>query len=180
VDFVSDSTVNKLILLFMLEKMEIPLTENSILEICTNRNSWLNYMDCKEIIWQLLESNFIYKTSGTEPDNTYYGLNETGMNCLAQFFLKIPASLREDIVSYAKENRMNYKRSQEYVSDFKKNDEDGSYTAILKIIEPRVSTPLLELKIKTQSRNSAKIIAKKWHDKAPEIFENIFETLIDE
>ena len=32
-DFANDSTTNKLILLYVLDKMEIPLTENSILEI---------------------------------------------------------------------------------------------------------------------------------------------------
>ena len=164
----------------MLEKMEIPLTENSIIEICTNRNSWLNYMDCKEILWQLLDTSFVYKTSGSEPENTYYSLKEAGRNCLAHFFLKIPASLRENIVKYAKDNRMNYKRSQEYISDFIKNDEDGSFTVILKIVEPRVTAPLLELKVKAQNRNSAKAIAKKWRDKAPEVYENIFELLFED
>ena len=60
-DFVSNSTVNKLILLFVMDKMEIPLTENSILDICSSRNNWLNYMECKELLYQLLETKFLYK-----------------------------------------------------------------------------------------------------------------------
>ena len=39
-DFVPDNTVNKLILLYVLDKMEIPLTENSILEICSSQNGF--------------------------------------------------------------------------------------------------------------------------------------------
>ena len=46
--FVPDETENKLILLFILDKMEIPLTENSIMDIATSRNNWLSYMDCKK------------------------------------------------------------------------------------------------------------------------------------
>ena len=49
----SDSTVNKLVLLFVLEKIEIPLAENSILDICSSRNNWVNYMECKEILYSL-------------------------------------------------------------------------------------------------------------------------------
>ena len=49
------NTVNKLKLLFLLDKMELPLTENNIIDICTSRNEWINYMDCKEILWQLKE-----------------------------------------------------------------------------------------------------------------------------
>ena len=61
-DFMIDSTSNKLKLLFLLDKMEIPLTENSIIDICTSRNNWLNYMDCKEVLWQLLEVGYIFKS----------------------------------------------------------------------------------------------------------------------
>ena len=63
-EFSQDSTVSKLTLLFILEKMEIPLTENSIIDICTSRNDWLNYMECKDVLYQLIEANFVYK-SGT-------------------------------------------------------------------------------------------------------------------
>lgn len=56
-EFSQDSTVSKLTLLFILEKMEIPLTENSIIDICTSRNDWLNYMECKDVLYQLIEAN---------------------------------------------------------------------------------------------------------------------------
>ena len=60
-DFVADNTVNKLILLWVLDKMDIPLTETSILEICTSQNDWVSYMDCKDLLYQLLTAKFIYK-----------------------------------------------------------------------------------------------------------------------
>ena len=43
-----DDTTKKLILLYVLDQMEIPLTEESIMAICTNKNDWLEYLDCKE------------------------------------------------------------------------------------------------------------------------------------
>ena len=56
-----DALLNKLILLFVFDKMECPLTENTILDICCSSNNWISYMDCKPIINQLIDHGFIYK-----------------------------------------------------------------------------------------------------------------------
>lgn len=54
---------------------------------------------------------------------------------------------------------MNYKRKQEYASDYQKNP-DGTYDVLLKIIEP--NEPALEIKINVPNRTIAKHIDKKW------------------
>ena len=163
-EFIADSTVNKLILLFVMDKMEIPLTENSIVDIATSRNNWLNYMDCKDVLWQILEVGFVYKT-----------MND---NALSHFFLKIPSSMRDEINTFAKENRMQFKRAQEYVSDYFKNA-DGSHTAILRIRDPLEPQSLFEIKLKLPTRHAAIIACKKWKNKAPNIYENINDILTD-
>ena len=90
-EFVADNTVNKLILLFVLDKMEIPLTEISILEICSSQNNWINYMDCKPIINQLIDHGFICSISSAGAD-TLYSITPDGRVCLADFFINIPSS----------------------------------------------------------------------------------------
>lgn len=177
-DFVSNSTVNKLILLFVMDKMEIPLTENSILDICSSRNNWLNYMECKELLYQLLETKFLYKPDSDDKESRY-NITYEGRNCLSHFFTKIPQSLREDIAEFAKLNRMTFKRSQEYVGDYFKNP-DGSHTVVLKIKEPLINQPMFEIKLKTSSRHAAINACKKWREKAPNIYEYIIENIVDE
>ena len=176
--FVPDNLVNKLILLFVLEKMEIPLTEKSVLEICTGKNRWLNYMDCKEVLWQLIEAKFVYTPSETKRESRY-NITYDGRQCLSHFYQRIPASLREEIDSYCKLNRNYIKRTQEYVSDYYKND-DGSYTVEFKIYEMLVPDALFEIKIKTASKQSAINASKNWRDSAAATYEHIFETLISE
>lgn len=51
-----DSTLNKLILLYVFEAMDVPLTGRTIIEMCTSRNLWLTYMDCTMAKNQLLDS----------------------------------------------------------------------------------------------------------------------------
>ena len=175
--FVPDNTINKLIFLFVLDKMEIPLTEDSIIDICTSRNEWLKYMDCKDVMWQLLDVGYIAKTANE--DVPRYNITNEGRNCLSNFYLKIPSSTREEITVFAKENRMVFKRAQEYTGTYYKNS-DGSYTTALKIKDPLQAQNLFELKIVLQSRKSAVNATKKWREKAPAIYESVYEILCDD
>ena len=159
----------------MLDKMEIPLTENSIIDIVTSRNNWLSYMDCKDVLWQLIEVGFIYKTVDATSESRY-NITYEGRNCLSHFFLKIPSSLREQITAFTKNNRMNFKRAQEYTGDYYKNT-DGSHTAVLRIRDPLEPQSLFEIKLKLPTRHAAIIAVKRWKDKAPNIYEYINETL---
>ena len=176
-NFVPDTTANKLILLFVLDKMEIPLTETSIIDICTNQNNWLNYMDCKDVMWQLIDVNFIYKTVDNENESRY-NITVEGRECLSHFFQKIPMSLREEITVFAKQNRMQFKRNQEYVGKYSRNN-DGSYTATLQIKDPLECRNLFDLKINFPSSKQAINACKNWKEKAPQIFESVYDNLSD-
>lgn len=92
------------------------------------------------------------------------------------FFVRIPSSLREVVSDNVKLNRMNYKRKQEYASDYQKNA-DGTYDVLLKIIEP--NEPALEIKINVPNRTIAKHIDKKWEEKAAGAFRIIYDYLIE-
>lgn len=169
-----DSSLNKLILLFVFDKMEVPLSENIILDICCSSNNWIAYMDCQPILSHLVDHGFIYDIStGGEP---MYTITTDGRVCLANFFVKIPASTRQEISLFIKANRLKYRRKQECVADYYMN-KDGTYTVYLKIIEP--VQPLLELKVVVPNRQTAKDIYKKWEEKAANIYSVIYDNLVD-
>lgn len=168
-----ETLLNKLILLFIFDKMEIPLSEETIIDMCTV-NDWLSQMDCKPTILQLLDSSFIYEEpSGGKP---LYSITPDGRVCLADFFVNIPTSIREQISRFVKANRNRYKKRQEYIADYYRN-KDGSYTVYLKILEAQGTQ--LELKLNVPTRQSAKNIFEKWQDKAENIFVTIYENLVD-
>ena len=176
-DFVADPLVKKLLLLFVLDKMEIPLTENSIIDICTSKNVWLSYMDCKDVMWQLLDVNFIYKTIDST-DEARYNITIEGRDCLTHFYKKIPISLRDNITTFAKENRMAFKRAQEYVGKYIRNV-DGTYLCTLQIKDPLEGKNIFEIKIILNSIKQAKDAIAKWKEKAPNVYETIFDLLTE-
>lgn len=168
---------NKLIILFVMEKMEMPLTENSIIEICSVKNVWINYMECIDLLYQLSESKLIYKTECKEGEMRY-NLTFEGRDCLSYFYKRIPIALRDEIVEFSKLNRLSIKQSQEYYANYTDSD-DGSYIVTMRIYESLISTPLFEVKVKAPTRQSAEEACKKWRQSAPNIYEFIFDKLID-
>ncbi len=172
-----DALTNKLIILFVMEKMEMPLTENSIIEICSVKNAWVNYMDCLDLLYQLSESKLIYKTACKEGEMRY-DLTYEGRDCLSYFYKRIPIALRDEIVDFSKRNRLSIKQSQEYYANYTDAD-DGSYIVTMRIYESLISTPLFEIKVKAPTRQSAEEACKKWRQSAPNIYEYIFDKLIN-
>lgn len=169
-----DSSLNKLILLFVFDKMETALSENTVLDMCCSSNNWLAYMDCQPILNGLLECGWICNIGSN--GEALYTITPDGRICLANFFINIPASTREEISLFVKNNRLKYRRKQECMADYFMN-KDGTYTVYLKIIEP--AQPVLELKLVVPNRQIAKDIYKKWGEKAVDVYRNVYENLVD-
>lgn len=173
-ELTDESATNKLILLYVFETMDVPITANTIIEMCTSLNAWLSYMDCTITINQLQESGFIYRSN--KEKNSYYNITADGRQCLSLFYTRIPSSLRAEITEYIKENRMSIRRKQEYYHNYYKNN-DGTYTVQLKIVDPVQTT--LEIKLNVANRNTAKAVCSKWEAKAAQIYGHLHEELID-
>ena len=177
-----NTTISKLVLLYVLDNMEMPLTDETITEICctkiedkTNpKPQWISYLTCKSIMTDLLETGFIIE-SGHDKEK-YYSITADGRSCLSYFFTKIPSSLREEILAYIKKNRLHFRRRQEYFNTFNRNA-DGTYTVIVKIVEPLGTK--LELKLNADNRGVAKQICKRWEEKASEVYASLYNILID-
>jgi len=175
---VQDTAQNKLLLLFVFDKMEIPLSEETLLDFCTASNKWINYMECKDAVNQLLSAGFIHKSASNSGGEVLYAITAEGRVCLAHFFVRIPATLREEVSESIKESRMSYRRKQEYSADYIKNS-DGTYEVILKILEPNSPKPAMELHIKVPNRNTAKWIYSKWEERAIPVYSAVYDMLSD-
>ncbi len=169
-----ETSVNKLILLFVFDKMESPLMERTMVDICTSSNNWINYMDCVVLLQKLLADGFIYEIPGEE--DPLFAITPEGRETLANFYINIPKSLREEISRFVKNNSARFRNKQECKSDYYKN-KDGTYTVNLKILTPM--QPMLELKFVVPDKKTANFIYKRWEDKAAEVYSVVYETLVD-
>lgn len=169
-----DTTISKLTLLYVLDQMEIPVTMETLNDMCCSQNDWLTYMTLTEILPDLVQASFIFLDSSTK--TAYYKITAEGRECLNFFYMKIPSSIRKEIDIYIKKNRQEYKRRQEYFKDYFQN-KDGTYTVILKILEPMGTR--LDLKLNVSNRAEAKAVFNKWNNSAGEVYASIYKLLID-
>lgn len=175
-DFVGNAMVNQLILLQILEKIEIPLSEASLIDIC-NATHLLSYIDFKEVLGKLLDFHFVNKVIvDNEIEKERYKITEQGIECLGFFYTKIPSSKRDVIAEYCKENKMKFKRSQEFICKYEKNP-DKSYTCTFKILSPNEAKTIFEMKMQFPTRELAKNATDKWREKAPNIYSSVFEII---
>lgn len=169
-----DSTVSKLILLYVFDQMEIPVTAETLNEMCCSQNNWLSYMTLTEALPELVDARFLVPTGNGNSE--YYKITQEGRNCVSYFFMKIPSSIRDEIRTFIRKNRQAFKRKQEYFKDYRKNP-DGTYTVFLKIIDPNCTR--LELKLNVANRAEATTIYKKWDSAASEVYGDLYKILID-
>lgn len=169
-----DTTILKLILLYVFDQMEIPVTSETLNEMCCSQNNWLTYMTLTEILPELVDARFVVSCPSSGED--YFKITQEGRDCLNYFFYKVPSSIRKEISSYIKKNRISYKRKQEYFKDYCKN-KDGTYTVTLKIIDPTCSK--LELKLNVPNRAEAITVYKKWNECASDVYSAIYQILIE-
>lgn len=172
-----DSTVSKLTLLYIIEQLDFPTTLDTLNDICCGNNSWLAYMTLAEILPELVDARFLSHSDALPDSNVrYYKITQDGRDCLKYFYAKIPASLRNDISGYIRQNRQAYKRNQEYFRDYKKN-KDGTYTIILKVVEPTESK--LEIKLNVDTHAEAVNAFNKWVNSASKVYTEIYKILIE-
>ena len=132
--FKGETSVNKLIILFVFDKMESPLSERTLLDICSSSNDWIHYMDCVVLIHKLLDDGFICQIPGE--DEPLYAMTTEGRETLANFYVTIPKSSREEISRFVKNNSSRIRTRQDCKADYFQN-KDGTYTVFLKIKEIR-------------------------------------------
>lgn len=175
IDQQADDMLNKLILLFVFDSMEVPMSESVVLDICTSSNSWIPYFECKTMLLELVDSSFIYEIASEHTD-PLYTITSEGRSCIGHFFSRIPASLRETISAYVKANRMRFKRKQEYEYECIPNL-DGSVTVALKIVDP--TKQILKIEVNVSDKHAAKGVCNIWEEKAAAVYNAIFDIIAE-
>ncbi len=170
-------TKNKLVAMFVLEKLAMPIQEDVFCDMCCYDNNWIETpLFAKQVILDLETSGFVRREPNTTTGGYMISLTDDGVTCLGHFFKDILQSVRDDITLCISRNRHNYQKKQELFSDYYKNP-DNSYTVVLKIIE--IDKTLMELKFNVSSRAAAAKLYNSWSDKAIDTYKLLYEQLID-
>ncbi|MBS5430754.1 MAG: DUF4364 family protein [Lachnospiraceae bacterium] len=162
----------KLIILYMLNKVDFPLTNSQISEFILDEG-YTTYFKLQQALSELTESGFIRE----EPTHsrTFYHLTEDGAETLRFFKNDISPAIQNDIDGFLKEKKYELKNEVSVKSDYYRNT-NREYSVRCQVLEQGV--PLIDLTVTAPTENEAETIANNWQQKNEEIYAAIMAQLL--
>ena len=165
-------TLYKLMILYLIEKVDFPLSNSQISEFILDKG-YTNYFTVHRAFHELEEENMLRVKQIR--NMSHYALSDEGSEAIEMFEYQIPNSIKEDIAQFLKEKEYELRKEASVTADFypSKGDE---YTVNLKIREKE--NLLLEINLNVVSRDQAVYICDHWEKKHSDVYSMLIEKLL--
>lgn len=165
-------TLYKLMILYMLEKSEFPLTNAQISGFILDKG-YTTYFHLQQALSELTDSELV-KTK-TVRNSSYYQITPLGKQTLSYFEDQISEGIKTDIATFFKENIIKIREELSAVADYYKGQEEG-YQVRCRLRQDKVS--LVDLTIAVPSEEAAKAVCVNWKEKSQNVYETLIEFLL--
>ncbi len=157
-------TLYKLIILYMLDKVDFPLTNSQISDFILDKG-YTTYFKLQQALSELSEESMIQKES--THNRTLYHLTEDGAESIHLLKDKISASIQDDIEHFLQEKQYDLKNEVSVKADYAKNASQ-EYSVRCQVFENH--EPLIDLTLSVPTEKEAASIALNWQKKNQEIY----------
>ena len=168
------SIESKLLLLYLIEKMNLPMSTSQISEFVL-REGMLSFFELQQCLFEMAEGKYLDATK--ENNNTRYAITESGLALLELFEKRIPLNVRNKIIKYVNENRANIKRSYETTANYFKDTQTDEYIVKCGIYEEDFM--LMEINLSVVSREQARDICDNWKGNVCQIYGKMLSNLLN-
>ena len=165
-------TLYKLIVLYMLDKVDFPLTTSQISEFILDKG-YTSYFRLQETLSELTDSDLLRVE--TTHNRTLYHLTENGAETIHFFSNKISAAIRQEIDDFLKEKQYDLKEEVAIKSDYYLNT-NHEFEVRCQIMENGYN--LIDLRLTVPTEKEAEAIAAKWSLKSQEIYTSLLTDLL--
>jgi capsular polysaccharide biosynthesis protein len=162
----------KLIILYMLNKVDYSLTKSQVFDFMLDKN-YTDYFTLQKVMNQLtddllIESKFVRNAS-------HLSITDKGQETIELLKNDISESIREEIDTYLSDNDVRLRNEVSISSDYYKNT-GGEYVAELGARER--NSDLITLKITMPTEEAASTICNNWQKKNQDIYAYLMENLL--
>ena len=165
-------TIYKLIILFMLDKVDFPLTNTQISGFLLDKE-YTDYFTIQQVIHDLIDSELIVTESTHQ--NTQYMITPAGQETLKYFQDKISLSIQEDIISYFSSKKIELRNENSILADYSKTPSQ-EYDVRCQIREKGVSR--LDFTITVHTREQAEAICANWKTQSDDVYACLMDMLL--
>ena len=157
-------TLYKLIILYMLARVDFPLTRIQINNFLLGREYTTNYLNIQQAMGELIDDKLVISQSVR--NRSHLSITDEGRKML-NFFQK-------DIDKYLKENAFELRNENSVLADYRKAS-SGEYEAHLVAKEKGVT--LIDLTLSVPAEETAAAICDNWMEKNQEIYQYLIGEL---
>ena len=165
-------TLYKLIILYMLDKLDFPLTNGQISEFILEKG-YTNYFTLQQALSEMVEAGFIREE--TSHNRTLYHLTSEGIETIHFFKNNISPAIQEDINLFLKEKRYDLKAEVSVKADYYPMS-NNEYAIRCQIIEQ--GAPIIDLTLTMPTEQEATTVANNWKKKNQELYAQIVSSLL--
>ncbi len=162
----------KLIILYMLNKVDFPLTTAQISEFILDKG-YTNYFKLQEVLSEMLESNLL--KIETTHNRTLYHLTDDGRDTIRYFHTRISSEIREEINVFLSEKAYELREEVSVKSNYYKTI-NHEYEVVCQIIEE--GSTLIDLKLTVPTQIEAEAIVSNWSKRNQEIYALLISKLL--
>lgn len=165
-------TLYKLMTLYMLNKVNFPLTNTQISGFFLDKE-YTTYFVFQQVISELLDTNLI--TSEVVRNTSYYKITDDGIETIDLFTSKIPVAVIDDMDIFLIENKYELRNQVGTLSDYYKST-NQDYVVNCQIKEGQ--NTLIDISLSVPSEDVAETMCNNWKDSSQEIYETIMKSLM--
>lgn len=164
-------TLYKLIVLYMLDKVDFPLTKAQVMDFILEKE-YTTFMTLQQAISELIDAEMIKAKSLR--NRTHLELTVDGRETLEFFGNRISNQIKDEINEYFKENKFQLKNEVSVTSNYYKST-SGEYEANLVIKEKKIN--LVNLTMSVPTEELAASICENWETANQEIYSLLVDKL---
>lgn len=165
-------TIYKLIVLYMLDRVDFPLTNTQISNFVLEKE-YTTYFTLQQALNDLLSSELI--SAEELYNNTQYRITDSGKETIAFFHTKLSKAIKQDIEEYCQTNQIALRNETSIVADYYRTT-GNNYAAHCVLKEK--DAPLAEITLTVGSKEQATAVCDNWRKHCEDIFIYLMDTLV--
>lgn len=164
-------SLNKLIILYMTNIIDTPLTNSKISEFILNHN-YTNYFSLQEFLNQMTTSGLLL--TKTISNITQYSITDQGKQTLEFFENRIPNQTKEDVRKYLEDNKLEIRSTLEVFADYIPGTE-GDF--IVRCVASENKELIIDISLTVYDKDYAVLICENWKQNNHEIYKALLAEL---
>ncbi|MDO5520411.1 MAG: DUF4364 family protein [bacterium] len=167
-------TLYKLIILFILDKVDFPLTNAQVSDFILEKE-YTNYFNIQQAISELTSQELI--TVSSIRHSSYYRITDTGKETLEFFSNKISDAIKEDVLEYLRTNKYSLREEVSNIADYyeeKKNE------FVVRCQVKEQASSIIDLSLTVPTEEAAIAICNNWKKNSQEVYSYLMKTLLED